>query len=205
MEKNKLYGSHLVLTRLPVWATAAILFALTQIPILVGRDVMEGLPYNVAYSATIGDIGLAIIAFIAATVLQRWGFSLRRGIPLPGWLQGKMIHKIILSVSVVVGIIVCELTLSSRSGQLMDVYHDVIIAPLFLYLAITLLPIIFMNGTKVEKRATVCLILLWVGLVGFDIKYDRLNQLRWLKNHGEIFQTHQAQEEPQKPPKYIKI
>ena len=163
----------------------------TQVPIYVGRDIFEGLPYNVAYSSAVGDMGLAVIVLVAAVILQRnarcifqhAGFSF---MPATVWPHRRKPHFLIFISSILLGVIVSFLTIHSRSGQVMDVYHDIVIAPLFLYLAVTLLPVIFMNGTKIEKRATICLILLWAGLVGFDIKYQRMNQRQWLQNHGVV-------------------
>ncbi len=171
-------GGIYVLSALPIWATAAIIFAITLTVIFIGREILEGIPYNIAYSAVIGDVGLTIGVLIGATILHR------EGVHIPQWLQNIFIHLTILLGSVLFGIIICESTLDSRSGQVMDIYHDVIIAPLLLYLAITLLPIIFINSTRVEIISTLCFILLWIALVVFDIRYGRINQRRWLQSHG---------------------
>jgi hypothetical protein len=91
---------------------------------------------------------------------------------------------VILLASVVLSVTICVLTLGSRSGQVMDIYHDVVIAPLILYFAITLVPVIYYNGTKAEKTALLCFIVLWAALVAFDIKYERMDQRTWLSLHG---------------------
>jgi hypothetical protein len=181
---HKLIGSHYILSVLPIWVTALILFTVTQLAMLVGRDVLEGLPYQVSCSAMIGDAGFVVIVLIAAEIFHYRGLRLLIW-PSPSTLRG---HVTIIIISVMLGITVSVFTLESRSGQAMDVYHDVVIAPMFVYLACTLLPIIWHNGTKLEKRVTVLLILLWVGLVGFDVKYQRMNQRQWLQNHGVTLQ-----------------
>ena len=178
---SKLAGSHYVLATLPIWAKTAI-FGLILTTIFVGRDITEGLPYNVAYSSLVGDVGLMIVVLITATILQR-----KRGGYIPRWLQNKTVHGVIVFTGVCLGATVCMLTLGSRSGQVMDIYHDTVIVPLFIYLAITLVPIICCNGTKTEKRAAFCFVLLWLMLVGFDVKYDRMDQRSWLQNHGVTF------------------
>jgi hypothetical protein len=179
---NHLAGSLYVLAKLPIWATAAI-FAAIGLAILVGRDIFEGLPYNVAYSAAIGDVALTIGVLIAATILQRGG------VRIPELLQKGEIHIMIAAASFGLGTIVCSATLNSRSGKAMDVFHDLVIAPLFLYLAVTLMPIILINGRKTEIIATTCSVLLWLGLVGFDAKYNRLNQRQWLQNHDVVLKN----------------
>ena len=176
----KLTGIYSILAKLPIWATTAI-FGIILTMMFVGRDFFEGLPYDVAYSSTTGSLALMVVVLIATSILQE-GRATKNlqwlevgGIGLQGML--------FVDIWVYCGI-VCSLTLNSRSGQLMDIYHDVVIAPLFVYLAITLLPVIFKNGTKKEKTVTVCLALVWFGLVTFDMTHDRMNQHQWLQAHG---------------------
>ena len=178
-EQDKLVGSYYILMALPLWATAAILEAVLLM-IFVGRDIFEGLPYNIAYSSLIGDIGLMLAVLIGATILKRGEVKMSE------WMQSKTAHILVLLLSVLLGIIVSVLTLSSRAGQIMDIYHDVIIAPLFLYLAVTLLPVIFKKGKKAEITAVLCFVLLWASLVVFDIEHGRMYQREWLQNHGVI-------------------
>jgi hypothetical protein len=159
--------------------TTAIFASILSL-VLVGRYVLEGLMYNVSFSSQVGDVGLLIVVLIATTILKEG----RAIIPKP--LQDDYVHGMVLLFSVVLGVGVCVLTIDSRSGQVMDVFHDVIIAPLFLSLAITLLPIIFKNGKKVEVVTTICLILLWAGLVWFDVAHHLLNQREWLYAHISI-------------------
>ena len=174
-------GSLYVLANLPIWATALILYFATLGVIHVGRDYFEGLPYQVAYSAQFGDAALFGAVLIAAGILQR------KGIYIPEWIQNQTLHVIIGSGSVCVGTLVSLVTLGKRSGQYMDVYHDVVVGPLILYLAITILPVIFLNGTTIEVLATMCLALFWACLVIFDVKKKRMDQRSWLTAHGMTF------------------
>jgi hypothetical protein len=181
-EMENYVGIYYVLYTLPVWAIAGILFLITLVAILVGRDILEGLPYNVSYSAVIGDAGLIIGVLITATILQRGGAY------IPSWFLNEKMHINIIGLCFLLGLFICFLTLGLRSGQLMDIYHDVIIAPLILYFAITLVPVIYYNGTNIEKWAVIGFIFLWLALVVFDIKYKRMDQRSWLQNHGVTFQ-----------------
>lgn len=180
-------GIFWIFNKFPIWLIAAILFLVIPLPILVGRDVFEGMPYQVSYSAAVGDAGFIIIVLLAASIFQRavsFSYTFGNSSLLYKWQWSGKVHCVILAICVIFGAIVSYTTLASRSGQLMDIYHDVVIAPLFLYLAIMLLPLIWVLGNTVEKRTTVLLILLWAGLVVFDAKQDRLNQRRWLEHHG---------------------
>ena len=179
---KNLPGVYCVLALLPIWETAAILFVMTQLAILVGRDIFEGLPYQVAYSAAVGDAGFVVSVLIAATILQRCQYV------AVWWPRTGKAQTLVLYASVVIGTVASMLTISSRSGRTMDIYHDVVVVPLFLYLAITLLPVIFKNGKRVEIVATLCCILLWAILVVFDVMHDRMNQREWLGNHVNVIE-----------------
>jgi len=179
---NQFVGGIYVLATLPIWATAGILFTIVLLALPVGREITEGLPYNISCSSSIGDVGLIVVTLIAATILHR-------GAHVPEWLQSDSVHLIILCVIMMFGGFGCALTLKSRGGKVMDIYHDIIIFPLLTYLVITLVPIIFINGTKIEVAATVGFILFWFGLVPFDVRHKRINQREWLEDHGVIFKN----------------
>lgn len=160
-----------------------ILCFVTDGAMYLGRDIFEGLGYQVAYSAKFGDAMLFGVVFIAATIIKREEPYLRSWFFWTPWLMKGWFHLLVLLGSVALGITVSVLTLASRSGQMMDVYHDVVIAPMILYFAIALLPLIYYAGTKTEKRWTICFILIWLALVVFDIKYDRMNQRQWIERN----------------------
>jgi hypothetical protein len=170
-------GSHYVLSVLPVWASALIFYGVTMGVIYVTRDIFEGLPYQVAYSAQFGDTALAGAVLIAATILQR-------GHSLPVWLSNGYFHLLAAVIGVSVGIAWWSL---DRPSHWADSYHHLFIAPLIVYLAITLVPVVLLNGTKVEKYFVVCFAVLWATLVVYDIKHDRTNQRQWLQDRGIIF------------------
>jgi hypothetical protein len=170
-------GSHYALSELPIWASGIILYAVTMGVIYVARDTFEGLPYQVAYSAQFGDAALAGAVLIAATILHR-------GSPLPLMLSSGYFHVLAALVSVGCGIMWWSL---DRPAQWGDIYHHLFVAPLFFYLATTLLPVILINGTKGEKVCVLCLVLLGAALVAFDFKHERMNQRQWLQGRGVQF------------------
>ncbi|MEI6281037.1 MAG: hypothetical protein WCP17_03515 [bacterium] len=170
-------GIYYVLTVLPIWATAAILLGMLAV-LIVGRDILEGKPYNVAYSSAIGDVGLVMGVLIAATTLQRGGVF------IPQFLEDGALHVFVFLWTVIVGMIVCRKTIDSRDGQAMDVFHDVVIAPTFAFLSFFLVPIVYYNGSTSEKMGLAFFVMLWATLVAFDVRHKRMNQREWLKNHG---------------------
>lgn len=175
---NHLVGIYSCLFNLPIWAIVLILYAVTDCIVHIGREQLEGLAYQTSYSAKIGDAALIVVVLIATVIVQRGG------VVVPGWLTHSSSHVLLGIICFLCGLLVCVLTLGSRSGQLVDVYHDVVIAPMFLYFAITLLPIIGRGGTIVERLSAHALISLWMLLVAFDITSNRMNQRKWLFEHG---------------------
>ena len=172
-----LVGSHYVLSGLPVWASSLILYGVTMGVIYVVRDIFEGLPYQVAYSAQFGDAMLVGAVLVAATILQR-------GEALPWWVSCGYFHVISAVISVCFGFAWWSIDRPTHWG---DTYHHLFVAPLILYLAITLLPLIVINGTRVEKLCVLCFALLWAALVVFDVTHERMNQRQWLQSHGVTF------------------
>lgn len=171
---NNLYGSYYVLTMLPIWATALIMYMLTIGVLFILRDIFEGLFYNTSYSAMLGDGALVVVGLMTAGILQRGGVS------LPTWAQGILFHQFSFFAAGLLGFV---WSLLDQPKQWGDRYHHAVIAPLLCYLGLTLLPVIFWNGTRIEITATVLLILLWAGLVVYDAVTRRLNQ-RQYRNVG---------------------
>lgn len=170
-------GSHLVLSRLPIWASSVGLYAVTLGALFVVRDVFEGLPYQVAYSALLGDAALGAAVLVGATVLHR-------GEPLPSLYSCGYFHALAALVSVAFGVSWWFLDRPSHWG---DIYHHLVIAPLIFYLASTLLPVIVINGTKTERICALSCVVIWASLIGFDVTHERMNQRQWLERHGVTF------------------
>ncbi|MEK7109526.1 MAG: hypothetical protein AAB919_03825 [Patescibacteria group bacterium] len=142
------------------------------------RDKLEGLGYQVSYSAKYGDALLIIAVLIAATMLQR------DGVHVPGWLQNGWTQIVILVVCIGIGAVVSWATFGERSGQAADMYHDLVIGPVILFFAIMLVPIIWQNARWHEAFAVIVAAVVWMALVYVDAKYERLNQRQWLVSHG---------------------
>lgn len=176
MDARRSVGVYWALSISPIWVIAMFLYGMSSV-IYVARDIFEGMPYQVAYSAQIGDAALFCVVLLAAGILQR-GI-----VRIPYVLRWQTTQVGIFVASFCLGAVACITTLASRSGQGADIYHDLWVAPLIMYFAATLLPIIFLNGTRVEKVATVCSIFLWAGLVFYDIDHNRINQRQWLVDH----------------------
>jgi hypothetical protein len=182
---NELVGSHKWLAKMPVWAIALVGLAILMV-IPFGRYFFEGMMYDISFASSVGDKALLVVVLIGATMLQR-------GVRIPKWLQSDRIHLMLCSLCFASGLIICISTLSSRQGREMDAWHDIIVVPLFAYLAFTLLPVIFsrengkfVNVTMTELAVVVCCIFVWVGLGWFDASQGLLIQRAWLSQHTHL-------------------
>lgn len=170
-------GIYALLASMPIWAIALILYFAFDVVMHIGRDRNEGLGYQVAYSAKIGDMGLMIAVLIGATILQRGDVVPPSWLMRPGW------HIFLIASLFVLGWMVNDLTRHFRSAQKMDRYHDMVIAPFIVYCGITLVPIIVRGGTYTEKLVSLCLVVLWMLLVECDFMTHRMDQRAWLRDH----------------------
>ena len=169
-----LVGSHYVLFRLPIWASSLILLGVTLGVVHLLRSFFEGLSYQVAHSAEYGAVLLVGAVGVAARILQR-------GAALSWWLISGDFHALTAVISVIFGVSWWSIARPPHWG---DIYFGLVIAPLLLYLALTLLPVIFFNGKRKEIYWVVCLALVQISLVVFDVKHGRWDQGNWLKEHG---------------------
>jgi hypothetical protein len=111
---------HQLLATLPIWFTAITLWIFTDGMIHLMRDQLEGLGYQTAFSAKYGDAGLLGAILIGATILQR------TSIYIPNWLQNGSHQIVILVTCIALGAAVSFITNGMRSGQVGDIYHDVV-------------------------------------------------------------------------------
>lgn len=177
MHPNNYVGLHAFLAWCPIWALALILYFAFDVVMHVGRDRLEGLGYQVAYCAKIGDAGLMGAVLIAATILQRGN------VVLPAGFVHLRNHLYLIMGLLMLGWWVNEFTRGARSAQKMDKYHDMVIAPFIAYCGVTLVPVIIRGGTFREKFAVLLLVLLWVLTLVVDIWEKRLDQRTWLRDH----------------------
>ena len=179
MHSIHLVGSFAVLSVCPIWAVAIVLDFLCIDILYIGREAFEGFPYNISKSSQLGDRALIGCALISATILQG-------RVALPWWLGSELFQILIAVASILTGIlwqVFVLLKTNNRSVTKMDTYHNVFIAPLFMYLLVTGLPVIYIYGSIHEKGLTGLFILLWIELVAYDAKNGRLDQCDWLRRN----------------------
>jgi len=161
-------GIYRILEAWPIWVIALLIYMVTMGVIFVFRDRCEGLFYNTSYSAMIGEASVLAIVLMAAEILKR-------GVALHWVLQCWQFHVVAFVVGMVIGLVWLFKTLPQEFA---DAYHNFVVVGLLIYLGITLLPVVF--SSPAEMLATICLIVLWVGLIAYDNAYDRLDQRKYL-------------------------
>lgn len=165
-----MHGIYYVLSTLPIWATLMILLAVSMVPIQVMRNYFEGMQYQVAWSADFGGMAQALVMVIAIGILQRG----------PTNLLNDTFQVIAGIISLAIGAMWLK---ADWDTQWADRYHHIACFPLQLFLLVTLLPVIYRNGTTVEWIATICFFALFLFLFVIDIKQERLAQRPWLRKH----------------------
>ncbi len=155
-----------LLTVSPIWMTAFVLYIGTIGVLFVLRDKCEGLYYQTSYSAQLGDGGLIVIVLMVAEILKQ-------GASMPTWLQSNWYHAMAIVVAVALGLV---WVFRGHPKEWADYYHHLVIAPLLCYFGVTLVPVIYLNGTRGEKESTILLVLFWALLCWYDATAHRLDQ-----------------------------
>lgn len=165
------------LTVCPAWLTLLTLYIGCIALLPLGRKLFEGVAYNVALSSKWGDLALICCVLIAERTLRK------QTVEIP-WINRRGFHATCRTLALLVGIglqVRAAAVHGWRFGEIMDCYHNLIIVPVFLYLLVAALPIVYVYGTRVQKLGTVALLLLWGSLVCYDFATGRLEQQSWLR------------------------
>lgn len=176
------FGSQRVLNETQPWVVALVLYMFTIVIAWPLRKYFEGLAYNIAYSSKYGDIALIGCIFIAGLILHRYTV-------LPDWVTSLTFHFILGALAIGIGIgvgINAIIHTTWPESQWVDLGHNFLVVPFYLYVLGTTLPVTYLQGTATEKTLTVGFLLTWALLVYIDIRTGRLDQRSWLKLHGEL-------------------
>jgi hypothetical protein len=177
---ENLHGSHYWMILFPYWFLAVVMIFFGWGVLFLFRNHFEGLAYDISFASVIGDTGLIGIVMIAAEIIKGQG-----AVPA-NWLRSLHFHFFCGVLAIALGIILLAKVNREKGwlGEYADQYHNIVIVPMLAYLLLTLLPVVFIYGSDVEKAATVFFLILWFSLVFFDFKTKRLDQQDWLRVHG---------------------
>ena len=170
---------------LPGWFLAVAMIFLGYGVLFLFRDFFEGHYYDVSFASVIGDAGLIGVILIGAEILKN------QGAVSADWARSVYCHCICALAAIGAGAFLLVRVRRQQRwfGEYADRYHNIVVVPIFSYLVITLLPVIFYQGNSFEKKATIFFIALWVILVCIDSRTDtrktkRLEQQAYLKARG---------------------
>ncbi len=197
MQTTQLIGSYKWLTMYPMFETITFLFMVSIVAVFYIRDVSEGLAYNTSRCALWG--GLAVLCIIAMGI-----DAIRTGI-IPPFLAGDTFHIGAAALSVVLAGVNIHVNLKKEDGvkeTMADCYHNWILLPGYIYLIITLLPLIFAQAkvsggleTLITIFVPLIAIAVWI-LTGFcDKSWGRLDQPKYLRSKGLMLPV-RDQEDP---------
>ena len=164
-----------VFQTVPLWLAAGVLELLCIAMMHFLRDVFEGLPYNVSLASEYGDQALIVAVLIGLEVSKR---QVERT-----FFQSTTFVGVALVLTLVVTL-VANKTFLAHTSQIADWYHNIFVMPLFVLLLCLAIPMVIQSGRTIEQVAALTLVWFWVMMFVCDVCLGRLDQRKWLENHG---------------------
>lgn len=171
-------GMYNFLYNQPWWILPLFLDIVVIDLLFLGRQFFEGFPYNISWSSQYGDRMLIGCVLLGVYVLQKNG--------LPPTLAGNYQH-VCLFLGVVSGVCLQLFVLKRdhwQFGTNMDTYHNLVIVSLLVYFLLLLVPVIIIHGTTRDILSATILSAIWVATFFYDHSSGRLDQPKWLTDHG---------------------
>lgn len=173
-------GSYYLLTLYPAFQTITVLGLISIGAMFFIRDFFEGLAYNTSRCALWG--GVAVLAVIGM------GISILNNSPfIPPFLSGATFHFLTGLISIVIAIINVRTVLAKARGKeetIMDTYHNWVLLPGYIYLMLTVIPLILVCGNGWSHVSLILLAVVYVKTLVHDIQTGRLNQPKFLWLRG---------------------
>ncbi len=171
-------GIYWFLWQCPMWAMALILCFFVIGILFIIRDWREGLPYNISVASQQGDLALIGVILIGVAILKREAVCAL-------WMGEIGFQLILFVVSVGFGIIYqwAVVIWDGRWGTAADAYHNLFVAPLLVFMLGVTVPVILL-GTRSEWNFSIFFLLVWFLTLVYDWFHGRLQQTRWLADHG---------------------
>lgn len=172
-----LFGIHWLLANVPVSITGFVLFVLCVGVLHIGRQVHEGLSYNISFASEIGDPAIIFAILVVPEILRRPEGVLE-------WMEKDSAFFMLPLIASIAFSAFYDLETRNPSRTVMDAFHNRIIAPVLFYLLITSVPVVWVHGSKVEMSIFFGLFFVWVVCMAYDYADGRLRQVKWMADHG---------------------
>ena len=173
--QSQVCGSVWLLLHLSAPYIPFIMFGVSTAAILVIRRITEGRVYDKARSSTLGDTFLSIYCGLIALTIQ---YELPPGLHMmPWWHFG-------VSVLAVCSGIALHVTGILRGGawkrfNLLPTqwYHNMIVVPLFGYMVVSTLPVIFQTTHLIVSIVAGSFVFAWTALLAWDIFNGNISRM----------------------------
>lgn len=165
-------GLFQLLASTPWVVTVIVIYTFTELAIWFARQTQEGIGYQVSWTAKVGFSALFGLVGYGIWTLQNQAAS------IPSILQSSNVQMTTLFVLVIVCIIYSGYTVSQglRSGYIADVYNDIVITPVMLFLLAMLVPVIVLNNGVWGYLLVIAAFIIWLGTLMIDIRNHTLDQ-----------------------------
>lgn len=144
-------GIYRLLSGLPTWIAMGSLCVMV---LLVLSEKISRRERMVAHMWAVCYAGVLVVVLFTIGILKHGTVFVPNYYLQFGWC-----HWLILSIAMAFGVSMCLVTNENRLAEL---FRDVIVDPLFVFLIITLLPIVYTNGTNGDKTVTSVCVLIWI-------------------------------------------
>lgn len=175
-----MHGLFYWLTLLPVTGTFAVLVVVCLGLTMEIRERTEGTSYTASKSSFPGIPILIGCALMAVPIIQR-------GVHISHRLSDGWYHFVcfLLAIcwAVVAQILATKQSRWTPKVTAADTYHNVVAAPLQLFLLLALTPVVWMYGSTREVLTMVLLFAVWLGLLAYDWATGRLDQRKWMRDN----------------------
>ncbi len=162
-----------LMSELPAWALFVGLYVVCVGVFPVGRMYFEGMPYNLSFASSVGDIFLFGIILIASDTLK----SYVRSDSIVGW----NFQAVLLVVCVAVSLLSWRLL---PANMVMDRYHSVVVVPLLFFMLVVSAVVIYSQAASYQKVVSIMFFFVWLTFLILDSKLDLLDQQKWLTIRG---------------------
>lgn len=176
---NEASYSYYLLTQYPSFQTVTVLGLVSIGAMFFIRDFFEGVAYNTSRCALWGGCAVLGVIYLGIDVLHN---SI-----VPPALTSGTFHLAVGVISVMISIAVRSSLLRKNPGTketVMDTYHNWILLPGYIYLLVTLAPVILVCGSGWHSFSLALLAITYGLTLLHDMHTGRLDQPAFLRDHG---------------------
>jgi hypothetical protein len=174
----KLVGIYYVLFNTNIWVMLAVLWFVVDKMTRLIRKKTEGFDYQIARTPDYGDPAIVTALLMTVSILQSQPVE-------PPALFNNLSNQVLACIFfTIVGGAAYVATKESRSGRLGDLFHDIVLFPILLFLVVALLPILWTYGSWIQIAAVPAIATFMSALLWHDTKHNKLKQREYLLRKG---------------------